>query len=704
MSLNKIKINQLDFDVSQIALSVGSGSFISNENLTASSGALRGDISNQANLISQLSTSGSLISGRVSSLSGNCVFLTGDQNITGIKNFESVPTYKDSQLLYRTQIDIPNLVYATGSQTINGSKNFTSRITVNNTGVLLSGEAFPLKSILSSSDLLIQDTSNLSIPSSATSRNAEIAIGFDFFNKIPLQNSIGLRLPYASAAGDTIKINITGIPANKSIQIRSWDPASGWMALYSYPSVSAERFFNDSEIFEFFSLGVNGGGYSPWRENLGPDWNSLNGIRSIKNKADFTYNTGDQTINGQKTLQHPILVSGRRGLLEGDSSIVFVTGTQNIGGSKNFNGQRPQVSGFGILHSGEVALKSHTHELSEVNGLNSALSGKVNLLEYVSDVISSNTPKTPNSNGNSLFNYIINHTGSNIVRLPRLGVAGEPRDGDEITLQFSAAIGVTPSAAIVQTGNTAGEFSDFFTINNGVGGVSVFHAGNFWRLKSPIVNHASTHFTNGLDPITPLNIGAAPRQDFASFEWDSPRFNFARATGTLDGNGNGIIHNSAPANYVPFNNTSFNTNTGVFELINSNLVTEANKNNWNSTLFFGSTGSRIKISQSGVYEFNIFTHFYDATGNCDFYVNLVRTNGSSSPSWNHITTLVDERFNEKKTDRLQNATYLHNKVTSNVEYFTIAVVSDCGQGPGSTALFPSSDGAPPARIQIKKLL
>ena len=44
--------------------------------------------------------------------------------------------------VFRSNVQAPNLVYNTGDQSISGIKNFTSIPTVNNTGVLLSGSSY----------------------------------------------------------------------------------------------------------------------------------------------------------------------------------------------------------------------------------------------------------------------------------------------------------------------------------------------------------------------------------------------------------------------------------------------------------------------------------------------------------------------------------------------------------------------------------
>jgi hypothetical protein len=77
-------------------------------------------------------------------LGSNLVYNTGNQTISGIKNFASHPTVNGTGVLLSgevAQADLSSTVRTTGDQTISGIKNFASHPTVNGTGVLLSGEA-----------------------------------------------------------------------------------------------------------------------------------------------------------------------------------------------------------------------------------------------------------------------------------------------------------------------------------------------------------------------------------------------------------------------------------------------------------------------------------------------------------------------------------------------------------------------------------
>jgi hypothetical protein len=84
----------------------------------------------------------------------NLVYTTGNQTISGVKNFTTRPTFGGAGLattgdLIGLEFEVSGLVeildngivYTTGNQTISGTKNFVLRPTINGTGVLLQGEA-----------------------------------------------------------------------------------------------------------------------------------------------------------------------------------------------------------------------------------------------------------------------------------------------------------------------------------------------------------------------------------------------------------------------------------------------------------------------------------------------------------------------------------------------------------------------------------
>lgn len=110
---------------------------------------------------------GVLLSGEMAKLE-NVVFTTGNQTVSGLKDFNTRPTVNSVPVLlsgenpsgyitgvdltsYATNIQInslsgyinstgSNIVFTTGNQQISGAKNFISRPTVNNIGVVISGD------------------------------------------------------------------------------------------------------------------------------------------------------------------------------------------------------------------------------------------------------------------------------------------------------------------------------------------------------------------------------------------------------------------------------------------------------------------------------------------------------------------------------------------------------------------------------------
>ena len=74
------------------------------------------------------------------------VLVSGNQNVSGLKNFTTRPTVNGSGVLLSGEVigvgtDLSTTVRTTGNQTVSGVKAFISRPTVNGKGVLLSGEA-----------------------------------------------------------------------------------------------------------------------------------------------------------------------------------------------------------------------------------------------------------------------------------------------------------------------------------------------------------------------------------------------------------------------------------------------------------------------------------------------------------------------------------------------------------------------------------
>lgn len=140
---------------------------------------------------------------------------------------------------------------------------------------------------------------------------------------------------------------------------------------------------------------------------------------------------------------------------------------------------------------------------------------------------------------------------------------------------------------------------------------------------------------------------------------------------------------NASDNYIPFNTEIFNTNTNVFELINSGSQA--------GTL--GDQGARIYFKQAGIYEISCQVHLFDLAGNVDILVK-VSTAATASGAMSPVTLLHDAKFSELSADQLLNGTLMLNAAAG---YYTICV------NPSANSPFPSDGNSTPTRIFVKKV-
>jgi len=144
------------------------------------------------------------------------------------------------------------------------------------------------------------------------------------------------------------------------------------------------------------------------------------------------------------------------------------------------------------------------------------------------------------------------------------------------------------------------------------------------------------------------------------YEWNTNYFNLT----------NGIDNN------IPWDTEVFNTDTSVFELINS-----------------GTTNAVVHIKQSGNYEIISQLHFFDLFGNMDFLVKI--KSGPTTGSLSTVTLLNDSKFAELSADQLINGTTIIRVNTPG--YYTLAV------NPSANAPFPSNSDSTPTKVFIKKI-
>jgi hypothetical protein len=166
----------------------------------------------------------------------------------------------------------------------------------------------------------------------------------------------------------------------------------------------------------------------------------------------------------------------------------------------------------------------------------------------------------------------------------------------------------------------------------------------------------------------------------AGFSWVNPGSGGAYPTSAQYGNmTNGID------NYIPWNSVLFNTNTDVFELVNSGSVAGTNANQ----------GARIHFKQPGIYEITTQIHFFDFTSNVDILVR-VSSSTTSGGAMSSITLLNDYKSVEAAAaDQIINATLILEVTAAG--YYSVCM------NPSAQSPFPSDANNTPTRIFVKKI-
>jgi len=98
----------------------------------------------------------------------NLVYNTGDQNVSGVKNFGSRPTVNGTGVLLigeASAITLPStIVYTTGNQIISGNKTFVNNVAISGTGIFSSVKVSNIdKLLLSGIDVVISGNSSVNV-------------------------------------------------------------------------------------------------------------------------------------------------------------------------------------------------------------------------------------------------------------------------------------------------------------------------------------------------------------------------------------------------------------------------------------------------------------------------------------------------------------------------------------------------------------
>ena len=348
-------------------------------------------LSGEAATPQNLATTGSTLDTKINSLSGyvnssnsNIVFTTGSQTISSVKTFSSgaavglassatpsslngarglqfpniggngdgviygayngynkigigispsagaisdIIEFNPTQILGSVPILALNLIYNTGNQTVSGIKNFISRPTVNNTGVVLSGEAATPANLATTGSTLNTRINNLSGYINSTGSNIVFTTGNQTITGQKIFQDkllVGLTTPDAVTPDNRLQTNsltIAGVDLTAGGQVPSTVIKGGVFLGKSDGSLGILTNSNEvwgPEAFEF--AGVNfdvtaynnmyfTAGYLPqfWLDtngNVGIDTAYPTERLEVNGNVlgnNLVYNTGDQTINGLKS-------------------------------------------------------------------------------------------------------------------------------------------------------------------------------------------------------------------------------------------------------------------------------------------------------------------------------------------------------------------------------------------------------------------
>jgi len=353
----------------------------------------------------QLFTTGSILDNKINALSGyisgisaggllpnSIVYITGNQTISGNKNFAENVTVGD-----QTQ---DNLLVISGNQI-----TFGVRPTVNGTGVLLSGEV----SAVILPNTIVYTTGDQLISGNKTFLNNIAVSGTGSFNNVKVSNIDKLFL-------SGIDILITGnssINVYNSIYISGNQVLTGSAQLGSYATIAnlfatgstldnkintLSGYVNSQDIV-FSGQTFNTG------SRLDTKINALSGYvdsKSITLPTTIVYTTGNQTISGNKNFAENVIVGDQT-----QDNILVISGN-----TISF-GVYPTVNGTGIVYDqGNQTISGiKTFDLFPVVSGNRLITG-VNLNPYATNANLFTTGSVLDNKINSLSGYVNSQSAS----------------------------------------------------------------------------------------------------------------------------------------------------------------------------------------------------------------------------------------------------------------------------------------------------
>jgi hypothetical protein len=411
----------------------------------------------------------------------------------------------------------PNLVYNTGDQTISGIKNFASRPTVNGTGVLLSGEAInftlPDNIVYTTGNQTISGNKNFVedvIVGNENEDNLFIVSGNEIiFGIYPTINGTGIVYTEGNQTISGVKTFdvapiLSGSPFITGIDLSSY-VTTGQTGVF-YPRNNPSGFITGVDLSSYITTGQTGVFYP--RNNPSGFITGVN-LAPYALSSQVVYTTGDQTISGTKNFLNNIGVSGTgvfNAIDLNNVDILSISGVDIsiINGNVSLT-NRPTVNNTGVVLSGELeGIITNTGALlnekinslsgtltgnyatiidlastgstlvSSINSLNAAFTGFTGNLDatYATDLQLTNTGITLVNSINSLSGTL---TGNYVTKLNGQFTNRPTVNGTGVLLSGEAANITLPSTIVYTTGDQIISGNKTFVNNIGVSGTGSFN-------------------------------------------------------------------------------------------------------------------------------------------------------------------------------------------------------------------------------------
>jgi len=277
----------------------------------------------------------------------NLVYNTGDQSISGAKNFYTRPTVNGTGVLLIGESSpaiLPDtIVYTTGNQNISQIKNFYSRPTVNGTGVLLIGEA-----------------SSVTLPNTIvyTTGNQTISGNKNFVENVIVGDQNQDNLFVVSGNQITFGVNPT-VNGTGIVYTQGDQTISGTKTFDVAPILSGSPFITGIDLSSYVTTGQTGVFYprnNPSGFITGVDLSSY--VTTGQTGVFYPRNNPSGFITGVDLSSYATTTNLNLTGLNLSNSINSLSGTLTGNYATKSNGQftdRPTVNGTGVLLSGEAS-------------------------------------------------------------------------------------------------------------------------------------------------------------------------------------------------------------------------------------------------------------------------------------------------------------------------------------------------------------